>query len=649
MTEADRQAFERAAQKGASYDATRPGIDAAKAARVRGDYEVLDYLIQLRDERLISAFAEGQEPATAELEARIVRHFDDRPVATVLISSLKGYKSPELFEKLFGDVESLAQWRARRRHDCRAVIWSVMGMRPIDAPEPSTVKVSPYAPPPYVQPGAAMGQARQPPQSAQLGTKSAPSSTATTTPPPSYPSGQASQIIGVQVVRAYGTLPGQPKNMRGALPGEANGVGWAYTCNPPLEDDPATDLDGRRKDTYRSREDASVAAIALTQLPKIEERLAPLFADVSVLPPDDWVHFGKRPALLRFDATRPMPASWINLMRERGRAPAWKDVAAVLDRVELRPRSAFGNTQEWSTVSSLLTLAAVTGERAATLDTIEWIQRAHENGAPPEMLPILIARLGPVLPEAQVDLSEIKKRLVGGPPYAPTAALGNAFALVEEDNRSLREPSAMSLSRWIPTADAHRLVAYLLSKGADPNGSMGASGLQPPLVTAASKPAMAALLLDHGADPNIGRGGPMTALQAACSNPETFALLLKRGADPGVRAYGGSAALHTAAIGCAECVRALLALHVPVDVTDEQGKTPLHYASRVDTAKLLLDAGANPNAADRSGESPFSLAYFRPPADPLRVLLESRGGRLTVAQRARRLKEQADFMRSFVK
>ncbi len=632
MTEQDIQAFERATQKGAAYNAVQPGIAAAKAARMRGDFEVLDHLIKLRDQRLISVFAQGEGSTPPEIEARILEHFEDREIATVLISSLKDYKSLELFEKLYGDVVTLARWRARRRHDCQAVIWMVSGMKPIDAPPAGSAPQSPYAPP-----NLALMQARRPPPPMP--------------PQAPKPSGPASHIAGIQAIPAYGPLPGQPRNMRGGLPGEASGAGWAYSCNPPVEDDPATDLDGRHKDTYRSREDASVAAIALTNLPKIEDRLAPLFADLSLLPPDDWTRFGKRPPLLRFDATRPLPVSWINLFRERGRAPAWKDIATVLDQVQFRPPSPLGNKEEWSTASYLLTLAAVTGERAATLDTIAWIERVHSAGsaAPPDMLTALISRLGPVVPEAQADLSELKKRVVGGPPYAPTAAAGSAFAGVEEDNRSLREPSAISLSRWIPTVDANRLVPYLLNKGADPNGSMGTSGLQPPLIVAASNPAKAALLLDHGADPNIGRGKAMTALQAACSNPQTFALLLRRGADTSVRAYGGSTALHTAAIGCAECVRVLLAAHVPADVTDDQGRTPLHYASRSDTAKLLLDAGANPNAEDRNGESPFSLASFRPAADPLRVVLESRGGRLTLTQRARKAKEQAEFMRAFGK
>jgi len=293
----------------------------------------------------------------------------------------------------------------------------------------------------------------------------------------------------------------------------------------------------------------------------------------------------------------------------------------------------------------------VTGERAATLGTIAWIERVHaaDSGAPPEMLTTFISRLGPVVPEAQVDLSELKKRVVGGPPYAPTAAAGSAFASVEEDNRSLREPTAISLSRWIPTVDANRLVPYLLDKGADPNGPMGSSHLQPPLIMAVSKPALVALMLDHGADPNIGRGKQVTALQAAVSNPETFALLLKRGADANARAYGGGTAMHSAATGCTECVRMLLAAHVPVDVRDDQGRTPLYYASRIETARLLIDAGADPNAEDRNGESPFSAAYFRVQTDPLRVLLESRGGRLTLAQRIRRTKEQVDFLRALGK
>jgi ankyrin repeat protein len=48
-----------------------------------------------------------------------------------------------------------------------------------------------------------------------------------------------------------------------------------------------------------------------------------------------------------------------------------------------------------------------------------------------------------------------------------------------------------------------------------------------------------------------------------------------------------------------------------VEAKDNYGWTPLHYASannHIETAKLLLDAGADLNIEDEDGETPLYLA-----------------------------------------
>src|SRR5258708_40354778 len=95
----------------------------------------------------------------------------------------------------------------------------VSGMKPIDAPPAGSAPQSPYAPP-----NLALMQARRPPPPMP--------------PQAPKPSGPASHIAGIQAIPAYGPLPGQPRNMRGGLPGEASGAGWGYTCNPSGEGDP---------------------------------------------------------------------------------------------------------------------------------------------------------------------------------------------------------------------------------------------------------------------------------------------------------------------------------------------------------------------------------------------------------------------------
>jgi ankyrin repeat protein len=63
--------------------------------------------------------------------------------------------------------------------------------------------------------------------------------------------------------------------------------------------------------------------------------------------------------------------------------------------------------------------------------------------------------------------------------------------------------------------------------------------------------------------------------------------------------------------GNRETVRSLLKEKVPVNAREADGTTALHWAARADdieTAQLLMRAGADVKAADRYGITPISLA-----------------------------------------
>src|SRR5882672_9737840 len=73
-------------------------------------------------------------------------------------------------------------------------------------------------------------------------------------------------------------------------------------------------------------------------------------------------------------------------------------------------------------------------------------------------------------------------------------------------------------------------------------------------------------------------------------------------------------------------VRALLQQRVDVNVPQADGATALHWAahwSDVDTADLLLRAGANPNALNELGVTPLSLACTNASAAMVQRLLEA--------------------------
>jgi ankyrin len=143
----------------------------------------------------------------------------------------------------------------------------------------------------------------------------------------------------------------------------------------------------------------------------------------------------------------------------------------------------------------------------------------------------------------------------------------------------------------------------------------------------------------------VNRGyGPAcsTALHSAAEfgREDVARILLARGADVDAHDEYGQTPLHrAAAYGNLDLVRLLMDRGADVDAWTDGGSTPLHkvvqlsFASsieaRLDVARALLDAGADPNAPERSSHfTPLRFAVG-PQGDPAlaRLLLE-RGARL---------------------
>jgi uncharacterized protein len=178
------------------------------------------------------------------------------------------------------------------------------------------------------------------------------------------------------------------------------------------------------------------------------------------------------------------------------------------------------------------------------------------------------------------------------------------------------------------------LVTQLLDAGASvesPNGDG-----QTALMLAARVGALdiAKLLIERGADVNAKEAWrDQTALIWAVDGnfPELAQLLIDNGADVNVRAsanewdsqitsepraqyrpVGGLTTLvYAARSGCTRCVRSLLAAGADIDKPTPEGMTPLMIAidnTSYDTARVLLDAGANPHVWDWYGRTALYVA-----------------------------------------
>jgi uncharacterized protein len=271
-----------------------------------------------------------------------------------------------------------------------------------------------------------------------------------------------------------------------------------------------------------------------------------------------------------------------------------------------------------------------------------------------------------------VTLSQQNLRGLGpttGEAAAPNAALAELLKKRDEDKSKLAiiqgsQGPGHPLIQEATDAESQKiqeLQAMLnnspdLINASEPNG--------PPLAQAAfaDQLRVATFLLDNKADVNLGPSlGEKTPLMVAAQHGHKAMaeLLLARGADVNVQSREGFTALDEAALrGYTAVVEVLLAHHADVNATNNQGRTALSFAigngsaeliklflvnkadpnigsfdlpllsavahKNIDTATVLLQAGANPNLASAfdnvpntggTPETPLSLAvYLKQPA-----------------------------------
>lgn len=121
--------------------------------------------------------------------------------------------------------------------------------------------------------------------------------------------------------------------------------------------------------------------------------------------------------------------------------------------------------------------------------------------------------------------------------------------------------------------------------------------------------------LAQGVDLNARGDKGVTLLQWAIlsESKQGFVELLDLGADAAAPGIDGKTAMHLAAtVNDLSFLRVLLERGVSPNLTNpETGRTPLAetaYGEHLEQARLLLHAGANPNAADLMGNTPLHVA-----------------------------------------
>ncbi len=178
----------------------------------------------------------------------------------------------------------------------------------------------------------------------------------------------------------------------------------------------------------------------------------------------------------------------------------------------------------------------------------------------------------------------------------------------------------------------------LLASGADPN--LADDNGRTALIVAAHRGLqdIARLLVKGGADPRAKDKQRYDIITIAAVNNDVgfMKLAFQLGSDPKAitSPYDGTALIAAAHLGHDKIVAELIMAGAPLDHVNNLGMTALIEAvvlgdggaNHQATVRLLLDAGANPNLADRKGTSPIGLAKARH-YSAMAELIERAGGR----------------------
>ena len=168
------------------------------------------------------------------------------------------------------------------------------------------------------------------------------------------------------------------------------------------------------------------------------------------------------------------------------------------------------------------------------------------------------------------------------------------------------------------------MVSWLIKNGANPDG---APGIHNGLWTALryENEALLRVLLEAGADVNIERGKGDTPFRVVCTRglPYFAEILIEAGANYNFKEKSlGKTSLRAAAhFGQTEMVQLLLDKGLDPNVRDDWGWTPLHVAINPETAKALIDGGADIHAKAKDGNEAIHSLIGENMLDSVKYLL----------------------------
>lgn len=217
----------------------------------------------------------------------------------------------------------------------------------------------------------------------------------------------------------------------------------------------------------------------------------------------------------------------------------------------------------------------------------------------------------------------------------PVLALGGFLCMITVGSAQNPEPGRRLLDAAV-RGDAATITAAIAA-GGDVNVRDEAQ--QTPLLLAVRDNRVDAFraLLAAGADINAQAANKDTPwlLGGALGRTEMLRAMMPRGPDYSIRnRYGGNALIPACERAHVDTVKLLLTTPIDVNHVNNLGWTclleivilgdggPRHQ----EVARMVLDAGADPNLADKDGVTPFAHAKARGQA-PIAAMIAAKGGR----------------------
>ena len=195
------------------------------------------------------------------------------------------------------------------------------------------------------------------------------------------------------------------------------------------------------------------------------------------------------------------------------------------------------------------------------------------------------------------------------------SALAAGLLVAGDGLAAAKDAASEALLKGIRAGDVAAVEAAL-EGGADPNHAT----IAPMLVLAASRGSaeLTAALLAAGADPDAsdGRGRPALAVAGAKGHLEVVEALLEGGADVEAREQSPGRTILQLIIDDSDDISidvlaAILDAGADIEGKDERGETALASAAfmgRMDTAKFLVERGADPRSTNKDGVTPIEWA-----------------------------------------